>query len=250
MMIRGTATMLILGGFMLWMVCQFNPLLKAVGMDWVSWFMVFGGLFIFLFVFGISDTAKQYDTLPSGCALISFFRRDGTMIDLIGRRIWAGESFLDVPKLGLIEDLGLGTVFLKGRKKIRLGLENINYTPDPRHMNVCRELYRLGFDDSNDLAMVLSIPSISSDDRAKKTYYLEHMGQVFWNMMHPPARGAERLVLGFKKGPGRNIVFGKKRGQRPQDSIVSDSKPAWSKPVEHQSFSTQDVHDEIDRRLK
>jgi len=212
MMIRGTACMLFVGGFMLWFMSQFIPFFKVLGLDWVAQFMEGGALFILLFVFGLSQTGLQYDTIPPGTAIINYIRRDGIIAPLLGKRIFSGESFLDVPRLGLIEDLGTDTVFLWGKKKVRFGLENINYTPDPRYWNMCKELYELGFDDTDDLYNVMNIPNMDSKtDKAKKVYYLERMGNIYWNMMHNQPRGVKRLMDIFKKKREKNVQLGPRR---------------------------------------
>lgn len=223
-MIRGSAAMLFTGGIMLWVMSEIIPFLNVILMDWVAVFMMFGGIFILLFVFPISGVSLQYDTIPPGSAIINYIRRDGIIAPLLGRRIFSGESFLDVPRLGLIEDLGKDTVFLWGRKKVRFGIENINYTPDPRYWNLCNELYRLGFDDTDDLFNVLNIPSLNYEtDKAKKVYYLERMAQIYWNMTHQQSRRGERLVKSFKSREDKNVAFGKRR------RVVPDEKTTKAK---------------------
>jgi hypothetical protein len=230
MMIRGTAAGLFAGGVLLWMMTKFMPLLAFMMMDWVAVFMMAGGVFILLFVFGMSGTSLQYDTIPAGTAIINYIRRDGIIAPQLGKRIFSGESFLDVPRLGLVEDIGVDTVFLWGRKKVRFGLENINYTPDPRYWNMCKELYRLGFDDTEDLYNIMNIPLMDSKlEKAKKVYYLERMGEIYWNMTHGSPHGVKRLMDIFRKKQQKITVFGKQRREVPKDV---------------------DIHAEIDRRQK
>ena len=142
---------------------------------------------------------------------MNFIRRDGIIVPLLGKRIFSGESFLEVPKVGLIEDLGKDTVFLWGRKKIRFGMENINYTPDPRFFNLTKELYSLGFDDTDDLYNVLDIPNMNEiKDSKKKAYYLERMANIYWNLTHQKERSTKRLIMSFKRKPNKNIRFNKR----------------------------------------
>ena len=217
MMIRGTAMGLFAGGIMLWMASKTIPLLTLMAMDWVAIFMMCGSIFILLFFFGVSGTGLQYDSIPPGTAIINFIRRDGIIIPLLGKRVFSGESFLEVPKVGLIEDLGKDTVFLWGKKKVRFGLENINYTPDPRFFNLCRELYNLGFNDSDDLYNVLNLPSIDSKNDAKhKAYYLERMANIYWNMTHQKEDGATKLVLRFKRKQNKKTSFVPKYAEKPE----------------------------------
>lgn len=252
MMIRGTAIMLFIGGVMIWMMSVFIPFLRVIGMDWVAIFMMCGAMFMLLFCFGISGTGLQYDTIPAGTAVINYIRRDAIIAPLLGKRIFPGESFLDIPKLGLIEDLGTDTVFLWGRKKVRFGLENLNYTPDPRYWNMTRELYNLGFDDLEDLYNVMNIPNMDNNtEKAKKVYYMELMGNVYWNMMHPQPHKGERLINVFKKRREKNVSFGpsrretvKKMEKREEKAVSVPEKKMMTEPP------GVDIHDEIDRRLR
>jgi len=216
MMIRGSAAALFIGGVFLWLLSEMIPFLSLILMDWVAVFMMCGAIFILFFCFGISGVGLQYDTIPPGTAIINYIRRDAMIAPLLGTRIFSGESFLDVPKLGLIEDLGIDTVLLWGRKKIRFGLENINYTPDPRYWNMCKELYRLGFDDTDDLFNVLNIPNMDGEkDRAKKVYYLERMGNIYWNMVHDEPHGVKKLMDIFRKKQSKITSFGLQRQNKP-----------------------------------
>jgi hypothetical protein len=249
MMIRGTAAALFAGGVLLWIMSKIIPFLTVISMDWVAIFMMCGAIFMLFFCFGISATGLQYDTIPPGTAVINYIRRDGLIAPLLGKRIFSGESFLDVPKLGLIEDLGTDTVFLWGRKKVRFGLENLNYTPDPRYWNMTRELYNLGFDDLDDLYNVMNIPNMNNEqDKAKKVYYLERMGNIYWNMMHQQPHGGERIVNSFKKKRSKNVSFGPIRRKTTQtDETRRTQTPAV--PKKKEEIKT-DIHDEIDERLK
>lgn len=229
MMIRGSAAFLFVGGVMLWMLAQLIPFLKMISMDWVGQFMEIGAIFILFFCFGISQTGLQYDTIPPGSAIINYIRRDGIISPQLGKRIFSGESFLDVPRLGLIEDLGQDTVFLLGRKKVRFGLENINYTPDPRYWNMCKELYSLGFDDLDDLYNVMNIPNMDNNtEKAKKVYYLERMAEIYWNMTHREEHGAEKLIRIFGKKRDKNVTLGPRR----RDKMVfkKEEKSGETKP--------------------
>jgi hypothetical protein len=170
---------------------------------------------LFSILFFVVNIILLLQFIPVGSAIINYIRRDGIIVPLLFKRVFTGESFLEHPKLGIIEDLGKDTVFLWGRKKVRFGLENINYTPDPRFFNLTRELYHLGFDDTDDLYNVLNIPSLDPErDRAKKVFYMERMAQVYWNMTHEQPRGGKRLVMSFKRRGDKNVSFGSKRQKK------------------------------------
>ena len=212
MMIRGTAVGLFIGGVMLWVMTKMIPFLALIMIDWVAIFMMVGAMFILIFIFGISNTGLLYDSIPGGTAVVPFIRRDGNIVPILFKRIFSGESFLENPKVGLIEDIGKGTVFLWGKKKIRFGLENLNYTSDPRHWGLTRELYSLGIDDTDDLYYLKNIPNIDNNKYpGLKEYYLIRMAEVYWNMTHRPERGAKKLVNEMMKEQTKKTVFGKKR---------------------------------------
>jgi hypothetical protein len=208
MIIRGCSLMLIMAGVMLFIMAKMSPLMTFLMMDWIGLFSIIGGIMIIYIAFPFSDSGMLYDTIPAGTAMIPFIRRDGIIIPVLGKRVFTGESFLDVPKLGLIEDLGAGTVLLWGRKKIRFGLENISYTPDMRYANLCATLRQLGFDDSDDLTAIMNIPSIK--DEKERAYALSRMAEVYWKMTHMQPKGAERLLESFKRPLDTRVDFHKK----------------------------------------
>ena len=241
MMIRGSAVGLFTGGVFLFIFAKMIPYLEYLSMDWISIVMMGGGMFILLFCFSVSGTGLQYDTIPAGSAIINYIRRDGIIAPLLGKRVFAGESFLDVPRLGLIEDLGKDTNFLWGRKKVRFGLENISYTPDMRYANLTHELYKLGFDDTDDLYNILNIPNMDSEkDKARKTYYMTRMAEINYNLDHQSPRGAERLIQDFKRKPREHINFGKKRHSKPGD----ENKDRRRRSRHHQEEPSEEIPEE------
>jgi len=85
------------------------------------------------------------EELPKNKLLVWFLRRDGSIVPVLGSRAYPGESFIDVPKLGLIHDLGKGSVYRIGKNPVRFALENVNHTPNPSYANFTNWLYKLGF---------------------------------------------------------------------------------------------------------
>jgi len=94
---------------------------------------------------------KLFEKKPVGKELMIFLRRDGTVIPMYASRPFFGESFLDVPHVGIIHDLGKGSVYRWGDKNIRFALENVNHTPDPRYVNFTNWLYKIGFNNMSEL---------------------------------------------------------------------------------------------------
>lgn len=190
---------------MMWLSAKILPIMALLGMDYIGIFMMFVPVIIVLIQLSRTGTGIQFDP-PSGMqSIVNYIRRDGTVIPLIGNRVYSGESFIDIPRLGLIEDLGKDTVFNWGVRRVRLGLENINYTPDPRYFNLTSELYRLGFDNSDDLYNVLNVEHISRPE--VKKYYLEYMAHVYQNMIHPPERGSKKLLKNMKEKKSKKKIF-------------------------------------------
>lgn len=118
------------------------------------------------------------------------------MMPIFGDRAYPGESFLDVPDLGLIEFLGKDCYYNWGDKKILFGLENINYSPDIRYSNLCHILWELGFKNSADVKKVLT-----GED-------LFLMGKVYLNMVKNDGdHGAAKFVKDLKKYDGKKVDF-------------------------------------------
>ena len=130
-----------------------------------------------------SDTYRHVERQPKWKHLIDYIRRDNHMMPIFGDRAYPGESFLDVPQLGLIEFLGKDCYYNWGDKKILFGLENINYSPDIRYSNLCHILWELGFKNSADVKKVLT-----GED-------LFLMGKVYLNMVkYDGDHGAAKFV--------------------------------------------------------
>jgi len=236
MMMKSISIMLLMGGVMLWFTTKIDAFMSLLGMDYVGVFMMIAAVIVLIFRMGMTGVSKQFEYISPMQSLIYYIRRDANVVPLLGTRVYSGESFLDVPKLGLIEDLGKDTVFSFGGKKIRFGLENINFTPDPRYFNLTSELYRLGFDDSDELNMIMNIPGIG--DKNTRAYYLERMGRIYWNMVHPPLHGAKRFVENMKtKKPRGRIVF------------FAKGKPQTKKPVPVEK-KQKTINEEVDKFLK
>lgn len=238
MIIRMMSIVLMIGGIMLWMMAKAIPFLMVIGMDWVAIFMMVASLIVILFRFSMTNTGKQFDYLNPMQALINYIRRDGSVIPVVGTRVYSGESFLDIPRLGLIEDLGKDTVLSWGGKKIRFGLENINYTPDPKYMNYTSELARIGFNDSDELYMIMNIPYIK--DNQLKANALDKMGAIYWNLTHAPQRGSKRLVESMKRRPRKTVKFKEKSPRGPILAPRGKLEPS-------QNFN---LEDEVDKRIK
>ena len=138
----------------------------------------------------------QVDRIPVWKHLIKYLRRDNEVIELLGERAYPGESFIDVPMLGLFEFLGKDTVFHQGDKNFVWGLENINFTPDPRYFNFTHLLWELGFSDSDDIRNVLQ-----GND-------LELMGKVYLKMEnYDNGHGVQRLVTELQEYDKDVVVF-------------------------------------------
>jgi len=93
--------------------------------------------------------------LPKWKHLIKYLRRDNETVEVLGERAYPGESFVDVPLLGLIEYLGKDCYYNCGNKKYAWVLENMNFTPDPKYSNFTHMLWSLGFSNSDEVKAVL-----------------------------------------------------------------------------------------------
>ena len=168
-----------------------------------------------------SHTYQHVERQPKWKHLIDYIRRDNTVISIFGNRAYPGESFLDVPQLGLIEFLGKDCYYTWGDKKILFGLENINYSPDIRYSNLNHILWELGFRNSDDVRRVLT----------GKDLFL--MGKVYLNMLqYDENHGAKKLVRDMQQYHGKPVVF----------------TPV--EPVGKKLLTSDNVHSKIDSMLK
>lgn len=147
--------MIMIGYIFLFLTSMF-PVLRLVYMDWISSFFFIIPLILCIYRMWVADTMLQTDRIPRWKQLVNYVRRDNKIIPLVGERAFPGESFLDIPNLGLMEFLGKDCVYSWGDKKVVWGLENINFSPDPRYGNFTHTLWRLGFSDSDEVKQVLA----------------------------------------------------------------------------------------------
>lgn len=141
-----------------------------------------------------SNTWKHVDKTPLWKHLIDYMRRDNEIIPIEGERTYPGESFLDVKQLGLIEYLGKDCFYNWGDKKVMWGLENINYSPDPRYFNFTHLLYTIGFSDSDDVTNVLN----GTD--------LELMGKVYLKMQEYDGEHGVGKLMGEMEEYDKKVV--------------------------------------------
>ena len=182
-------------GFFIFMLSEILPVTRLIMLHWIGVCLMFITPVMYIYHLKLTNTYRLFNKVGKQNALIPFLRRDGVVIPVLGSRVYSGESFLDVPGLGLIEDLGKGTVYSWGDKKVRFCLENISYTPDPKYMNLCAEYARLGFNNSDDVYRALI-----GDD-------LELMASSYLMMVDgKPVRGAKRLVDEIVANKGGKVI--------------------------------------------
>lgn len=182
--------------FFLYFIIYLYPILRTLYLDWIALFLAFVPFIVIIYRAHTTKCYKQLDKLSPWRHLINYMRRDNEIVPIIGERTYPGESFIDVPKLGLIEFLGKDCVYNWGDKKVMWGLENINYSPDPRYFNFTHLLYELGFRNSEDIKEVLKGENL----------YL--MGKVYLNMLkYDNMHGSARLVNEMKDYDGKIVDF-------------------------------------------
>lgn len=196
-----------------------NPMLQMM-FSWIGFILLAAVPFIFVIRLKTTDTYKQFEKVPRQKGLFEYLRRDGQSIDVVGNRIYSGESFIDVPKLGLIEDFGKDCVFTKGVNKKRFVLENLNYSVDPRYANFTNELYKIGFENSEEVWTVLNIPRFN-DENPVKSQALELMGVIYTNMNNGKSTGVHRLVKELSESkPVEPVVFKHVEEKKPIEYLV------------------------------
>lgn len=188
--------MFVVSGLILYYVTVLFPTFRTVYLDWFALFLIAMAWVYTLYRVMKANVYKNVDSTPKYKHLIEYLRRDNKDIECYGERIYSGESFLDIPGLGLLEYLGKDCYYSRGDKKFVWALENLNYTPDPRYGNFTHILWNLGFNNSNDVKNVL----LGRD--------MELLAKVYCNMENwDKDHGASKLLNTLESYKGKTISF-------------------------------------------
>jgi len=172
------------------------PIFQKVFFHWFGFIFACAGSIYLIYRLVVTQTLKHADRPNKGKHLINYLRRDNEVVPVEGIRAYPGESFIDVQGLGLVEFLGKDCYYTWGDKKVIWGLENINFTPDPRYFNLTHLLWELGFTDSVDVYNVLN------------GLDLELMGRVYLHMKkYDNGHGSKKLVSDLKEYDGPVVDF-------------------------------------------
>jgi len=196
-------------GFMFLYVAEIMPIFDELFFPWFGMVFACSGSIFLLYRLYVSNTLKHADKKKNWRHLINYLRRDNEVVPIYGTRAYPGESFIDVEGLGLVEFLGKDCYYTWGDKKVIWGLENINFTPDPKYFNLTHLLWELGFTDSVDVSNVL----YGKD--------LELMGRVYLKMLEfDKNHGVNKLVKDLKEYDGEEVNFKPKRNYKDIASAV------------------------------
>jgi hypothetical protein len=183
-------------GYIFLLMTELMPILNRLYFPWFGMVFCTAGSIFLLYSLHVSNTMKHADKPKKWKHLINYLRRDNTVVPIEGVRAYPGESFIDVQGLGFVEFLGKDCYYTWGDKKIIWGLENINFTPDPRYFNLTHLLWELGFTDSVDVFNVLNGLDV------------ELMGRVYLKMLdYDKNHGVNRLVKDMQEYEGKVIEF-------------------------------------------
>jgi len=186
-------------GTILFLFTGIFPILRLVYFDWIALIIMCIPYILVLFRLHSSRCWKQADRNPKWKHLIKYLRRDNETIEVLGERAYPGESFVDIPLLGLIEYLGKDCYYTSGDKKYAWVLENMNFTPDPRYSNLTHILWSLGFGNSEEVKAVLT--GVEGTDGLRDKVY-KNMGE--WddnhgvNKLNKELEGYDGKVIDFK----------------------------------------------------
>jgi len=185
-----------IAAFMLYIITYLFPIFRMVYFDWIALIIMFIPYIITMFRLKNSRCLKQADHLPKWKHLIKYLRRDNETVEVLGERAYPGESFVDVPLLGLIEYLGKDCYYNSGDKKYAWVLENMNFTPDPKYSNLTHVLWSLGFSNSEEVKQVLN--GLLPELREKIYHNME-----VWDGSH----GVKKLTKELKNYDDKTITF-------------------------------------------
>ena len=186
-------------GFVFLMIQEIMPIFQRLYFSWFGMIFACAASIYLLYRLYVSNTMKHADKSKKWKHLINYLRRDNTVVPIEGVRAYPGESFIDVQGLGLIEFLGKDCFYTWGDKKVIWGLENLNFTPDPRYFNFNHLLWEIGFTDSVDVYNVLNGLDI------------ELMGRVYQKMLeYDKNHGVNKLMAELKEYHGNPVEFKQK----------------------------------------
>jgi len=187
-------------GFVLMYLGEIMPIFDRLLFPWFGFLFACSSSIFLLYRMYVSNTLKHSDKVSTWKHLINYLRRDNEVVPIYGTRAYSGESFIDVEGLGLVEFLGKDCYYTWGDKKIIWGLENINFTPDPRYFNLTHLLWELGFTDSVDVYNVLN------------GLDLELMGRAYLKMKeYDNNHGVNKLMKDFQEYKGKPVDFTPKK---------------------------------------
>jgi len=156
MVIISLMIILVLMGFVFLYLTEMIPLFQLMQMEWIAAIVISIPVFAMIMRLATSRSLKIFESKPPGKELGFFLRRDGICELIYTSRPFWGESYLAAPKVGLVHDLGRGSVYRLGNKNIRFILENVMHTPDPKFVNYTSWLYNIGFNNMSEIADALN----------------------------------------------------------------------------------------------
>ena len=155
MIIISTMLAVMIMGYLLLYLTYIIPVLRLFYMDWIAMFVVSIPILMCIIRLGTSKSLRIFERKPTGKELTIFLRRDGTVTPMYMGRPFKGMSFLESKDIGLVHDLGKGSVYRWGDKNVRFILENVAHTPDPRFVGFTNWLYNIGFNNMTELRDML-----------------------------------------------------------------------------------------------
>lgn len=156
MIIISMMMMLLVLGYVLLALTYMIPLFRLIYMDWIAAIIISLPTMLFIIRLGTSKSLRIFEKKPVGKELTIFLRRDGTVSPMYMSRPFKSMSFLESKDMGLIHDLGKGSVYRWGDKNVRFILENVAHTPNPKFVSFTNWLYGLGFNNMAELQGMLN----------------------------------------------------------------------------------------------
>lgn len=186
----------IMFGYIVLAITEVFPFMRIAYMHWFATIFFILPYIYTVFRMKVNECYKQADKVPLWKQLVYYLRRDNHVVPLEGERAFPGESFLDIPELGLFEFLGKDCVYTWGEKKIIWGMENVNFSPDPRYWNLTHLLWSIGFQNSDELKNVLAGNN------------LDTMGKVYMRMLeYDNEHGVRKLITEMEDYNKKTIDF-------------------------------------------
>ena len=131
-------------GFLFLLLLDYFPFLLKWHFQWIGGIIMAMALVPIIYRLYRSSAKIVFDPPKKGKIPLLGLTRAGVVLTDWGKRI-RRTSFIKAPNLGIVHDLGEGSVYRWGGKNFRFVIENVSFTVNPYKVNYAAKLKKAGF---------------------------------------------------------------------------------------------------------